>query len=67
MFPLGNLKKMRLEILRLKSGYDNLVKKSESYEICFVPDNNYRNFLRKRVEDIDKKVGKGILLMKMVM
>ena len=38
---------------------DNLVKKSESYEICFVPDNNYRNFLRKRVEDIDKKVGKG--------
>ena len=24
-----------------------------------MPDNNYRNFLRKRVEDIDKKVGKG--------
>ena len=43
----------------LKSGYDNLVKKSESYEICFVPDNDYRNFLRKRVKNIDNKVGEG--------
>ena len=59
MFPLGNLEKDEIRDIATKSGYDNLVKKSESYEICFVPDNNYRNFLRKRVEDIDKKVGKG--------
>ena len=59
MFPLGNLEKKEIREIALKSGYDNLVKKSESYEICFVPDNDYRNFLRKRVEDIDKKVGKG--------
>ena len=32
------------------AGYNNLVKKSESYEICFVPDNDYRNFLKNRVE-----------------
>ena len=49
MFPLGNLEKDEIRDIATKSGYDNLVKKSESYEICFVPDNNYRNFLRKRV------------------
>ena len=51
--------KKEIRKIALKSGYENLVKKSESYEICFVPDNNYRNFLRNRVDDIDKKVGNG--------
>ena len=36
-----------------------MIGEDESYEICFVPDNNYRNFLRNRVDDIDKKVGNG--------
>jgi len=59
MFPLGNLKKSQIRDIAKNAGYDNLVKKSESYEICFVPDNDYRNFLKNRVEDINDKVGKG--------
>ncbi len=59
IFPLGELEKKEIRDIALKSGYDNLVKKSESYEICFVPDNDYRNFLRKRVKNIDNKVGEG--------
>ena len=62
IFPLGNLEKKEIRDIALKSGYENLVKKSESYEICFVPDNDYRNFLRKRVDNIDKKVGKGYFI-----
>ena len=59
IFPLGNLKKSEIKKIAIDRGYDNLVKKSESYEICFVPDNDYRNFLKQRVKNIDKKVKKG--------
>ena len=33
--------------------------KPESQEICFVPDNDYRRFLRDRVPDLDEQVGRG--------
>ena len=59
IFPLGNLKKSEIRNIAKNAGYNNLVKKSESYEICFVPDNDYRNFLKNRVEDLNNKVGKG--------
>ncbi|MAR64444.1 MAG: tRNA 2-thiouridine(34) synthase MnmA [Cytophagales bacterium] len=59
IFPLGNLEKNQIKKIALERGYENLVKKSESYEICFVPDNDYRSFLKNRVKDIDKKIKKG--------
>lgn len=37
-------------------GYPELAKKSESYEICFVPDNDYRGFLKRRVEGLEERV-----------
>jgi len=40
-------------------GYPELAKKSESYEICFVPDNDYRGFLKRRVEGLEQKVNGG--------
>jgi tRNA-uridine 2-sulfurtransferase len=36
-----------------------LAKKSESYEICFVPDNDYRGFLKKKVDGLEEKVSNG--------
>ena len=59
IFPLGSLEKDEIKKIALDKGYDNLVKKSESYEICFVPDNDYRSFLKKRVSNIDKVIKKG--------
>ena len=59
IFPLGSLEKDEIKKIALDRGYDNLVKKSESYEICFVPDNDYRSFLKKRVSNIDKVIKKG--------
>ena len=59
IFPLGSLEKEEIKKIALDRGYDNLVKKSESYEICFVPDNDYRSFLKKRVSNIDKVIKKG--------
>ena len=37
----------------------NAENKSESYEICFVPDNDYRAFLRHKVSDLDERIGPG--------
>ncbi|MEL7122566.1 MAG: tRNA methyl transferase PRC-barrel domain-containing protein, partial [Bacteroidota bacterium] len=40
-------------------GYTDLSKKAESYEICFVPDNDYRGFLKRRVDGLAEKVAGG--------
>ena len=36
-----------------------LADKNESYEICFIPDNDYRGFLKRRVEGLEEKVKAG--------
>ena len=41
-------------------GYPELAKKNESYEICFVPDNDYRGFLKRRVGGLEEKVDGGL-------
>jgi tRNA-specific 2-thiouridylase len=40
-------------------GYPELAKKSESCEICFVPDNDYRGFLKRNVDGLEEKVNGG--------
>jgi tRNA-specific 2-thiouridylase len=40
-------------------GYPELAKKSESYEICFVPDNDYRGFLKRKVDSLEERVAGG--------
>ncbi|MBP9689227.1 MAG: tRNA 2-thiouridine(34) synthase MnmA, partial [Bacteroidia bacterium] len=58
-FPLGKYRKSEIRQMALDMGYDELVKKSESYEICFVPDNDYRGFLKRRVEGLEQRVDGG--------
>lgn len=58
-FPLGSFTKAEIRQMALDMGQVELAHKSESYEICFVPDNDYRAFLRHKVEDLDERVGKG--------
>jgi tRNA-specific 2-thiouridylase len=45
--------------MALSYGYPELATKSESYEICFVPDNDYRGFLKRRVDGLEEKVAGG--------
>lgn len=59
LLPLGGYRKTEIRQMALDFGYPELARKSESYEICFVPDNNYRNFLKKRVPDLEEKVDGG--------
>lgn len=61
-FPLGGLTKPEVRQLAKDYGYDDLSKKAESYEICFVPDNDYRGFLKRNVEGIEAKLKGGKFL-----
>jgi tRNA-specific 2-thiouridylase len=59
MFPLGNFHKPEIRALAEERGYTELANKSESYEICFIPDNDYRSFLKRRVDGLGEKVNDG--------
>lgn len=58
-FPLGNYTKPEIRQMARDFGYEELSKKAESYEICFVPDNDYRGFLKRRVPGLEEKVQGG--------
>jgi tRNA-specific 2-thiouridylase len=59
MLPLGKYRKTEIRQMAADFGYPELAKKAESYEICFVPDNDYRGFLKRRVEGLEEKVSGG--------
>jgi tRNA-specific 2-thiouridylase len=59
LFPMGKFRKSEIRKMAMDAGYEQLSKKAESYEICFIPDNDYRGFLKRRVEGLEKKVAGG--------
>ncbi len=59
ILPLGHLTKARIREMATERGFVDLVNKSESYEICFVPDNDYRGFLKRRVPELEEQVKGG--------
>ena len=59
ILPLGKYRKTEIRQMAFDFGYPELAKKSESYEICFVPDNDYRSFLKHRVEGLEDQVSRG--------
>lgn len=62
LLPLANYKKTEIRQMALDFGYPELAKKSESYEICFVPDNDYRGFLKRQVNGLEEKVNGGLFV-----
>ena len=64
ILPLGGYRKTEIRQMAHDFGYPELAKKAESYEICFVPDNDYRGFLKRKVEDLEQKVAGGYFVNK---
>lgn len=62
IFPLGNYRKPEIRQFAEDYGLLNVANKPDSYEICFIPDNNYHRFLKDKVEDLDEKVSGGIFV-----
>lgn len=59
ILPLGKYRKTEIRQMALDFGYPELAKKAESYEICFVPDNDYRGFLKRKVDGLEEQVNGG--------
>jgi tRNA-uridine 2-sulfurtransferase len=59
LLPLGDYHKTEIRQMAHDMGYPELAKKSESYEICFVPDNDYRGFLKRKVDGLEESVAGG--------
>ncbi|MBP1655850.1 MAG: tRNA (5-methylaminomethyl-2-thiouridylate)-methyltransferase [Bacteroidetes bacterium] len=62
LFPLAELTKPAVREIAERSGLP-VARKGESFEICFVPDNNYARFLKHRIPDLEKRVDGGKLVM----
>lgn len=62
LFPLASMTKLESRALGEKYGLSNM-NKSESYEICFIPDNNYERFLKERVPELEAEVSNGDVVM----
>jgi len=59
LLPLGTYRKTEIRQMAFDYGYPELAKKAESYEICFVPDNDYRGFLKRKVDGLEEQVDGG--------
>jgi tRNA-specific 2-thiouridylase len=57
LFPLGKFTKPQIREMAKERGFIDLANKSESYDICFVPDNDYRGFLKRKVQNIQNLEG----------
>ena len=59
IFPLGDYTKEQVREIARQHGYEKLAVKRESQEICFIPDDDYRTFLRANVPDYNERVHAG--------
>lgn len=61
IFPLAGMKKAQVRELAREHNLAS-AGKSESYEICFVADNDYTRFLRDAVPELEKDIDGGDIL-----
>ncbi len=64
IFPLGQYEKPQIRQMAADFGLERVAQKPDSYEICFVPDNNYRRFLKERVRGLEEEVAGGNFVLK---
>jgi tRNA-specific 2-thiouridylase len=61
-FPIGGFRKSEIRKMAMDSGFPELANKSESYEICFIPDNDYRGFLKRKHPEATANLAHGKLM-----
>lgn len=61
IFPLGDMTKPQVRELALKRSLASAAK-AESYEICFVTDNDYGRFLRDYVPGLGERINGGNIM-----
>jgi tRNA-specific 2-thiouridylase len=58
LFPLGELSKPQVRDIAEKLGLKNAAKE-ESFEVCFLGDDDYERFLKEQLPDLETSVGGG--------
>ncbi len=58
LFPLADMVKQESRELGTRLGLEKM-NKPESFEICFIPDDNYERFLKERVPQLEREVANG--------
>lgn len=59
LMPLGSYSKDKIRDIAREAGFAKVANKRESYDICFIPDNDYRSFLKKQRPEIQKDIPEG--------
>ncbi len=62
LFPLADLNKNESRQIAVDRNLP-VAGKRESYEICFIPDDDYRRFLKENVDGLEERVDGGEVLM----
>lgn len=52
IFPLGEYQKAETRALAAEWGLSRVATKKDSYEICFIPEGDYRQFLEKKAPEV---------------
>lgn len=60
LFPLGDWDKTHTRALAEKFGFGRIAGKKDSYEICFIPNNDYRRFLQRREPEKMQTLSDGL-------
>lgn len=61
LFPVGNFNKSEIKERALQLGWKNIFEKPESYDVCFIPDGNYRYFLQLHCPDRCLPLRNGVI------
>jgi tRNA-specific 2-thiouridylase len=64
LFPLGKYTKPEIRKMADEFGFSELANKPESYDICFIPDNDYRAFLKNKKPELEQQVNGGSFIFK---
>jgi tRNA-uridine 2-sulfurtransferase len=59
IFPLGQFTKPEIRRMAAEMGLLRVADKPDSYEICFIPDDDYRGFLKRRIDGLEERVAGG--------
>ena len=62
LFPLGQLHKAQIREIAQQLGLTNLVVKRESYDVCFIRSDNYRDFIKQYSQQNNLKIKPGPII-----
>jgi tRNA-specific 2-thiouridylase len=61
LFPLGEFTKEEVKVLAHSFGMSSVAEKRESYDVCFIPNGDYRSFLQMKCPDVCVDLRGGII------